>query len=430
MRKIVTIAWTEFLNAVRSKAFLLSVGLLPFLALGPILIQKVAGDSADRFDRRLAVIDETGRLASPLRDAAREWNARQVAPDGTVTGARFEVVESIDGRAATPAERLSLSERVRREELYAFAEIPADVLARAGRVRYHSDHPGDFTLPRWLDETLSRIVVSERLRHAKMDEAAVTKLTQGVQLDSLGLLSKDPSGRVVEAPPVDVVRTMAAPAVLMFLLFLLIISTASPLLNSVMEEKMTRISEVMLGSVTPFQLMMGKLMGTLCVALLLGAIYLGSALGVASYYGYGNVLSVGQVAWFAVYLVLGLLIYGSLFIAIGAAATDLKDAQGMMTPAMLFLMTPMFLWMPVLRAPTSTLAVVSSLVPFATPVLMTLRLGLTPGPPVWQIVLSFVLTALTAMGLVWAAGRIFRVGVLMQGKGASFADLMRWVRVG
>ena len=125
-----------------------------------------------------------------------------------------------------------------------------------------------------------------------------------------------------------------------------------------------------------------------------------------------------------------MLIYGSIFIAIGAASTDLKDAQGMMTPVMVLFMIPMFVWMPVLRQPESTMAVVLSLIPFATPMIMTLRLALKPSPAFWQIVLSFVLTTATTVALVWAAGRIFRVGILMQGKSATFGELMRWIRAG
>ena len=168
--------------------------------------------------------------------------------------------------------------------------------------------------------------------------------------------------------------------VLMMLMFLIVISTASPLLNSVMEEKMTRISEVLLGSLSPFELMAGKLLGVVGVSMVLSALYLSGAYGFAVYHGYGDAVTIGQIVWFVVYLVLAMLIYGSLFIAIGAAATDLKDAQALMTPCMLLFMSPMFIWMPVLRAPGSTLAIVASLVPFATPVLMTLRMALSPAP--------------------------------------------------
>jgi len=213
-------------------------------------------------------------------------------------------------------------------------------------------------------------------------------------------------------------------------MFIIVISTASPLLNSVMEEKMTRISEVLLGSLSPFELMAGKLLGVVGVSMVLSAIYLSGAYGFALYHGYGDAVSAMQILWFVVYLVLAMLIYGSLFIAIGAAATDLKDAQALMTPGMLVFMSPMFIWMPIMRAPGSTLAVTASLIPFATPVLMTLRMALTPAPAAWQIALGFALTLAATAFFVWAGGRIFRVGILMQGKSATFAEMWRWVRAG
>jgi ABC-2 type transport system permease protein len=164
--------------------------------------------------------------------------------------------------------------------------------------------------------------------------------------------------------------------------------------------------------------------------MVLSTIYLSGAYGFAVYKGYGDAITIGQVAWFFAYLVMAILIYGSVFIAIGAAASDLKDAQALMTPGMVLFMTPIFLWMPILRAPGSNLAVVSSLVPFATPLLMTLRMGLSPAPALWQILLGFVLALACTSLFVWAGGRVFRVGILMQGKSATFAEMWRWIRAG
>ena len=141
-----------------------------------------------------------------------------------------------------------------------------------------------------------------------------------------------------------------------------------------------------------------------------------------------SALTPGLVALFLLFLVLAVLIFGSIFIAIGAACTDLKDAQGMMAPAMMLVMFPMFSWLVVLRAPDSMTSTVLSLIPFATPFLMLLRVSLQPGPPMWQLALSIALTLATMLVLVWAAGKIFRTGILMQGKSATFAEMIRWVR--
>jgi ABC-2 type transport system permease protein len=431
MRKILTVASSEFQTAVRSKAFVVGIAIMPVLILASIGVQKVAGDRIDRDERRVAVVDHTERLYPLLEQAALAWNARQVAKDGAITGPRYVVERATVGSGGSiEALRLDLSARVQAKALFAFVELPTGLLQNEPTIRYHTNNPTYEALPRWLEQVIGRLVIVERLRTTNVDPQTLIGLMQRIQVSTLGLLERDASGRVLEGERVDAVRNFVTPMVMMVLMFTIVISTASPLLNSVMEEKMTRISEVLLGSVTPFQLMMGKLLGVIGVSLVLAVIYLSGAYGIARYHGYADAVGVAQIAWFIVYLVLAMFIYGSLFIAIGAASTDLKDAQGLMTPVMVLFMAPMFVWMPVLRAPESSLSVIASLVPFATPVLMTLRMALKPSPALWQIGLSFLLTGVTTVILVWAAGRIFRVGILMQGKSATFGEMFKWVKVG
>jgi ABC-type Na+ efflux pump permease subunit len=135
-----------------------------------------------------------------------------------------------------------------------------------------------------------------------------------------------------------------------------------------------------------------------------------------------------MVGWFVLYLVCAVLLFGSIFISIGAACSDFKDAQSMMTPAMLIIMLPVFTWTAVLRAPDSPLSVGLSLFPPATPFLMLLRLALRPAPPPWQVLLSVALVLLAVIAAVWAAGKIFRTGILMHGKSATMREMLRWVR--
>jgi ABC-2 type transport system permease protein len=174
--------------------------------------------------------------------------------------------------------------------------------------------------------------------------------------------------------------------------------------------------------------MLGKLLGSVAVSLVLSIAYLGGSLLIARYYHYGGVLTPVMTAWFALYLLLAVLLYGSVFIAIGSAVTDMKDGQGLMTPVMLLFAMPFFVWQPILEAPEGKLATIMSFVPIATPTLMILRLSMPPGPPMWQVALSLLITILTTAAVVWMAGRIFRVGVLMQGKSASFTEMLRWLR--
>jgi ABC-2 type transport system permease protein len=431
LRKVWTIGSTEFGSAVRSKAFVIGILLVPAMAVLGAVMPKLAGDETDKLERHVAVVDETGRLYPMLGLIADQWNAAQVGKDGTVRGPRFRLrqVTPKAGEAADDV-RTALSDQVRAKELFAFVELPKALFEDKPTIRYYTDSPTFQPLPRWLEEVVTRLVIAERLKNTNVDPQTMLALVREVDLNRLGLLSRAADGKITPAKVSDPIRSFVTPMVLMMLMFLIVISTASPLLNSVMEEKMTRISEVMLGSVSPFELMLGKLLGVLCVAMLLSVVYLSGAYGFAAYYGYADAVTPLQIVWFVVYLIMAMMIYGSMFMAIGAAATDLKDAQALMTPCMILFMTPMFVWMPILRAPASTMAVVASLVPFATPILMTLRMALTPAPPAWQIALGFVLTLATTAAFVWAGGRIFRTGILMQGKSATFAEMWRWVRAG
>jgi ABC-type Na+ efflux pump permease subunit len=207
-------------------------------------------------------------------------------------------------------------------------------------------------------------------------------------------------------------------------------ASAPQLLNTVIEEKMSRISEVLIGSVTPFQLMMGKLIGCVGISLLLAAVYIAGGLGVAAYWGMANVVSLPMAGWFVLFLTMAVLLFGSFFIAVGAACSDLKDSQSMMMPVMMLIMFPVFAFGFVLRAPDSNLALGLSLFPTMSPFLMLMRLGLQPGPPLWQILLSVALMMVTTFAAIWAAGRIFRTGILMQGKSPTLGEMIRWVRAG
>ncbi len=212
----------------------------------------------------------------------------------------------------------------------------------------------------------------------------------------------------------------------MMLMFMVVMGSAAPLMNSVLEEKMHRIAEVLLSSIPPFQLMLGKLLGTVAVALTTGGVYLLGAYLALKRAGYVQYFPWDQVCWFVAFLALAVLMFGSIFIAIGASVTDMKEAQSMMTPVMLLLISPMFVWFNVVREPNSTMALAMSLIPPMTPMLMIVRQTVPPGVPIWQP-LSGIVLVLTATTLcVFAAGRIFRVGMLMQGKGAKVSEMLRW----
>jgi ABC-2 type transport system permease protein len=433
MRKILIVAQSEFITLVRTKAFLVGIILMPVMMGASIFLIRATKDSTDGKDRTFAVVDYSGAVAGPLKEVAALYNAASAETPGALSrkGPKFVPVE-IDFKGRTPDDiRLELSERVRKGEFFAFVELPENIIdpAAGAQIRYYSDHPSYNALPQWLKATINAVVLNERFRQASIDRGLFVRLSKQAPIEELGLFERAGNGQVSPAEEVNAARAYGVPVAVLVLMYVTIMSSAPQMLNSVIEEKMSRISEVLIGSITPFQLMMGKLAGGAAASLLLSAIYIAGGLTIAQYWGgYASSVTPALIGWFVLFLTLSLFIFGSLFISIGAACNDLKDSQNMMTPVMLLVMLPMFTAGSVLRAPDGTLALVLSMIPTAAPFLMLLRIALQPGPPLWQVIVSVALMIATVLLVVWAGGKIFRTGLLMQGKSATLPEMLRWVK--
>jgi ABC-type Na+ efflux pump permease subunit len=441
MNKVYVVATTELGSAVRTKSFLIGLLLLPVLVGGSILIQLLVAKQVDTRPRPFAVVDPGGAFYQTIERAAAARNAALAGQDGKLTGPRF-IPELATATSGSREELLlSLSDRVRTGSLFAFVEIPPAATEPTSTepvaLRYHSDAPNYNDLRSWLEQVIGAEIRARRFRAAGVDPALAARLERPASAEHLGLLARNApalargatasAGTIKAAEKVDMVRSFAVPAVLVIAMFLIVMASAPQLLNSVIEEKMSRISEVLLGSLTPFELMLGKLLGNVALALLQAILYLAAGLAMAAYHGYADALPTSLLGMFAGFLVLAVLLFGSLYMAVGSACSEIKDAQSLMMPVMILSMLPMFVWVAVVQNPSSSLSVGMSLFPPATPFLMLLRMALRPAPPIWQVGLSVVLTIATVVACVWAAGKIVRVGLLMQGKAPSFAELGRWV---
>jgi ABC-type Na+ efflux pump permease subunit len=257
-------------------------------------------------------------------------------------------------------------------------------------------------------------------------------LNQRVPIVMLGLSTIDSkTGKVVDDEGAG--KSMAGVFVglgCIMIMFTLIMAVATPLMQGVLEEKMQRISEVLLGSVRPFELMAGKLIGGVGVALTLSGFYLSGAVWALHHYGYADQVPNSLLIWFLFYLILALFMYGSMFVAVGAACTDMKEPQSLMLPVMMPAMIPLFVIGPVMQEPDGIVAKVVSFFPPSTPMLMIARQAISANIQWWEPALGAALVLAFTVFCVWAAGRIFRVGILLQGKGAKIGEMMRWVFAG
>lgn len=450
MRKTLVIAVREYLATVRTKSFVISLVVLPVLMGGSIVAQALLKGQVDTRPRKFVLVDRappSHQLGEAVLAAIEARNEKQTTDPATGQ----QVQPRWDVRLERPATsepkdvdalRLKLSDDVRRGELFGFVEIGPDVFAYqpqqapadapqlpdGSAVRYQTNRPLDQAFPQFVKQQVDEAAKQWRSKDAGIDRLQAEAVTRPVPLREKGLtrLKGDGSG-VEEVSEEGRLIPLFAPFGLMMLMFMVIMVGATPLMQSVLEEKMQRIAEVLLGSVSPFQLMLGKLLGTVGVSLTLSGIYLGAAYWAAHRHGFTEYLSAEVLAWFVVYQMLAVLMFGSMFIAIGAACTDAKESQSMLMPVMVLVCLPLFVWFNVVREPNSAFATWFSLFPPATPMLMVARLAVPPGVAVWQPAAGVVLVLLATLGCVWAAGRIFRVGILMQGKGARVGEMLRWV---
>jgi ABC-2 type transport system permease protein len=201
---------------------------------------------------------------------------------------------------------------------------------------------------------------------------------------------------------------------------------AQPMLESAMEEKSQRIAEVLLGSVNCFQLMLGKLLGGIGGSLTVLAFYAVGGYFAARHYDVAGMVPLRIVPWFIVFQVLAVLLFGSIFMAIGAAVNQMKEAQGLLMPAWLVFMYPLFVWFQVVRDPNGSFATWLSLVPPGVPLMMVLRIGASAAIPLWQPLLGVAIMVAFTLAVVLAAARVFRIAILAQGKTPSMFELARW----
>ncbi|MEL6108148.1 MAG: ABC transporter permease [Planctomycetota bacterium] len=429
MNKVLAVAKYEYLIAVTSKAFLLGVVMMPVFMGGAIVVQYLTRDQVDLTARKVAVIDKTGRLLEVIEARNERRNQNEIFQSDEDGGeprqmaAEFSI-EGIEPEADEQELGIRLSDRIREDDLFAFVVIEEEVFdaTKQATLRYYSQTPSYETLPRWLEQVVNDEVKRERTDDLGLSPQDVMSLTRTVPTRTFGLIERD--GEVKEE---NRVLTFMVPFGGLMLMFMMVMSVAPAMLNNVLEEKMQKISEFLVSSVTPFQLMLGKLFGAVGVGLTLSTIYLGAAYGMARYFEIADRIPITLYIWFAFFVLLALIIFGSIFSAIGAACSEIRDAQSLMTPVMLLVIIPMMCMGPILDSPSSTFARAVSLFPPATPMLMFARIAIPPGPAIWEIILAVLLTTLFAAACVWAAGRVFRIGILSQGQAPSFTKLIGWI---
>lgn len=478
MHKILIIAWREFIATVSNKGFILGMILPPVLITAAFMVMpKLMNKKPPAVFGEVAIIDHTGRVAPKLEEALRpeaiEHRRQEMLDEGQ------KMVERSTGlNAAQQAQALQSNPMAKSAMQSAFGATPQltlkvmppdtsveeakqDILKATGREQAGDElrrlalvvvplgsvdlsasrQSGEdgagktfeqyevFVAPRLdpevqrnLRDEVSQAIVDTRMELQGLDPSLIRNLTARPKAVSQAV-TKEGDRKTSEA------ASFIVPAAFMFLIWVSVFTAGQYLLTSTIEEKSSRVMEVLLSAASPMQMMLGKIVGKGAVGALVLFLYSGVGIAVLIFSAMTQLLAWQSLIYLAVYFLIAYLTIACLFAAIGAAVTEVAEAQALMGPIMMVLIIPMMLWMPILRNPNSTFAQVCSFVPLINPFVMVLRVSGSETIPFWQIPASIVVGILTVVVLAWASAKIFRIGVLMYGKPPNFATLIRWVRM-
>jgi ABC-2 type transport system permease protein len=429
MGKIFVIAAREYRAIVGTKAFLIAIIMMPVLMGGGIAAQILLQHRLGPTERKIMVLDSSGVMFDKLAKEA-ELRNNEILDNGKQIGPRY-VLTTSPALTVTEEMRYDLSEQVRNRQIDAFVEIPADVEKlptgdEQPKVKFYAENAAVSDELHWIQGKINDIVHASRLRQAKIDPDLVAKATAWINVEPLGLVSRTTTGQFSKPQESNLEESIFLPFGMMMLMFMVIFLGAQPMLESVLEEKSQRIAEVLLGSANAFQLMIGKLIGGVGGSLTVVAAYAAGGGALAWYYEAFRLVPLRIVPWFIIYQVLSVMLFGSIFMAVGAAANQLKEAQSMLLPIWMLMMFPIFVWLQVVRDPMGSFATWISFIPPATSLMMVLRMGSTAAVPLWQPFAGIVVMLAATLVCVLAAARIFRIGILAQGKTPKMSELIRW----
>ncbi len=463
MRKILHIAKREFVATAGTRGFIISMVFTPLiLALAIFVMPRMMNRPAPKVEGEVAIVDAAGQVAEGLRaylqpDKIAERRQEDfkrvqerlpvalgggggIAPSqaqldaayrsalGTVPiisvmtlGPGTDIEAAKNPLKATPPKDSTSTGRL------ALIVVHPDAVVRAAG----SDQFGAYDLfvrgkldDRIVDEITAGMrnsIVDARVRLSGLDRRQIEALTRVERVQSRTVTAKGENAT-------NEVLNQFIPMAFMGLLLMSVMMSGQYLLTTTVEEKSSRVVEVLLSAVSSVELMTGKILGQMAVGLLVLALYLGLGLMALTSFASLGLLDPMLIVYLVVFYLLAYLTMGAFMAAIGAAVNEMREAQGMMTPVMIVIMIPWILWLPISRDPNSAFATTLSFIPPISNFVMMLRLSSVAPPPFWQPVLGILVGLAGGIAVVWFAAKVFRIGLLMYGKPPNFGTLIRWVR--
>jgi ABC-2 type transport system permease protein len=434
MHNVFLIARREYLERVRSKAFLIMTILFPVLmaaaTIGPSMLFTTMLKQGTKHFVVVVSRQSVGDAIKEQLTESEERETKKAAEAKEKSMQRGEnvllgkVITDVDTNTSAE-ERAALTDKVRKKELDGVILATDEALA-AHKVTYITRDVSSFIQTNILEQSIGEAWRRESLKAKGLSSREIDGIFKRLELEAKNAEEGGPGGA---NPQIAFAGTFT----MVMILYVSLLLYGINVMRSVLEEKTSRIMEVMLSVAQPKEMMAGKILGVGSVGLTQLGIWCGTsaALGASGMAVAGlaikSVISVKLLTAFGVCFLLGYVLYSTLYAAIGAMVNSEQEAQQMQFLVLMPIIVAIALAFPVLQNPSSQMAIWGSLIPFTAPIIMFIRITMQT-VPWWQLALSIALTGGTIYGLVVVCGRIYRVGVLMYGKKPTLPEIMKWLK--
>jgi ABC-2 type transport system permease protein len=428
MRKIIEIARREYIDTVKTKTFLISLLFTPVLIVGiGFFTSRISQVEGGRPPVRVVVTDLTTQLAGQIEVAMSKHN--QSNPKRQIIFESLPVVSTVEPPAQddTNAVEEQGKEQLRSGKADAYIVIDQNIIDGIGKTHVYTykSKPTMMDATWAVEEFIRNAVVAQRCKVQNVSQKLLDDI-RNVSIERVEI-GTGANEQHVQSQGQTTVKMMV-PLFFMFMIYMGIIGIGQQMLSSVIEEKNSRIIEMLLSAVSPFELMAGKILGLGAIGLTIIGLWTAVSYGPILWQGISVDITGKLLFCFVVYYILGFLFFSALLAAIGSVCNTLKETQEFMRPVVLILIFPMIAWFKLVQSPDGVFARVLSLVPPVSPLVMPLRISAGSNVSNFEILASMALLAGAVFLMIWLAGKIFRTGILMYGKRPSLREISRWLR--
>ena len=423
MHNMFLIARREYVERVRSKSFLFITIFIPALMFAVTVLPSLISSRMAGASKHLVVVASDNQTADLIRDQLENGDSedKEARAQSGNPLAKYQV--DVDTKS-TESERASLSQKVKDKELDGVIWATDDALA-ANKITYVTRDISNLNDTFGIRQLVSRAAHRIALEKKGMSAAEIDHALQPLSMDTV-----NPTGAVAGNPLTAFLAVLA----LVMIMYMAVLLYGMNVMRAVLEEKTSRIMEVMLATATPNQMMTGKILGVGAVGLTQVAIWtisstiLTQVAAAAAAGALKGIITVRLAIYFPIFFLLGFVLFSAMYAAIGAMVNSEQEAQQLQFLVAIPLIASVVILVQILQNPSTQLSTWASIFPFTSPLIMFARIALDPQVPSWQIWLAIALLLVTVYGMMLLCGRIYRVGILMYGKKPTLPEIMKWIK--